>query len=366
MSSDGNLSTLTFSPKFVSDLLGTTPGYIRKLEEDLGIEVGRVMRGSVEARSYSTDNIFELQWRRRSKGDLKGLASQKIITVFVRKGGVAKTTLAVNLAINLQLQGLRVLLVDNDPQGDATSMLGYDPDRSPEELKEEGLPADLGITGHWGNLLPLPNSRTEPMVLDQIIKYPFGKYGPHLIPAYEALEDMNTSLNASMHSDLRYSLFIAKARNGEIQGVDLAGYDVIIFDNSPSSAALSRNAMVAADMLVCPIRFDKFSLRALSRLEDMLVEFSDATGRSPDVVPVPTMFSRTRPRMQRNLATLSERFPNHITEHQLHQTEDYNKALDENVPIAFFKQATSLSIDAMRAVSMEILARLKLLDGSKK
>lgn len=354
-----------FSPKFVAESLGITVGYVRKLEDELQLNISRVLRGSVEVRNYTPENLFEIQAKRRERGQIKGLARPITLSVYVKKGGTAKTSITVNLAIQLQLQGLRVLVIDNDPQGDCTTMFGYDPDRTPEELQEDGIPGERAVSGHFGNLLAPPNSRIEQMSLEQVVKKPYGEYGPHLIPAEESLEDLGIHLTAMMHSDLRYGIFIEKAQKGQIKHCDLSGYDVILFDNNPAGTPLSRNAMVACDMMVCPIRFDKFSFRALTRLASMLNEFSEATGRSPDVVAIPTMYVRQRPRMQRNLARMAELFPNNVTQQQLHMSEDYSKSLEDGVPLSFYKNASAMSIDAIRDVSAEIVERMRTIAGSK-
>src|SRR5690606_33117116 len=115
-----------------------------------------------------------------------------------------KTTVSVNQAIILGLMGLKVLLIDNDPQGDCTSALGYDPDLDRDELIELGFSPEKAVDGHIGNLLQLGNMCPQ-LRLEDIVKKPFGENGPHLIPADDTLDEVDTILRAAPGGDFRYS-----------------------------------------------------------------------------------------------------------------------------------------------------------------
>lgn len=353
-------NSLTFPPQFAADCLGITTRTLKTIEEEHDLKISRVARGSVSARAYTLADIFKIAAIRRDKGGARGLSRPLTLSTFVQKGGTAKTTCSVNLAIYFALNGLRTLLIDNDPQGDASSMLGYDPDLTGDELEEMGVPANRSVEGHFGNLLGLSNM--FPLLsLDQVIKKPFGEYGPHLIPAEESLDDLDVALDAANNSDFRYASFIQKARNGQVEHCDLSGYDIIIFDNAPSGSRLTRNTLVASDMLICPVRMDKFSFRALTRLANRLTAFQEDFQRAPAICAVPTMFIKNRPRILANLLKLTEVFPNCVTEERLYLSEDYSKALEESMPVIVWRQASQNSAGAMRTVFAEILGRLRSL-----
>jgi cellulose biosynthesis protein BcsQ len=263
------------------------------------------------------------------------------------------------------LAGYKTLIIDNDPQADVSSMLGYDPDQTTDELAELGLPVDRAVEGHLGNLMRL-GSTFPPMDLDQVIKKPFGEDGPHLIPAFDSLDDMDVVLRNAQGADFRYSLFIDRARKGQVPHCDLSSYDVIIMDNAPSGTMLSRNSLAAADFLLCPIRMDKFSFRALSRLAFKINDMSQDFGRAPEIIAIPTMYIRNRPRIQANLARLSSLFPGKVTEQQLIHSEDYSKSLEDGVPLVLWKQGTENSLGAFRKVFEEVMERAKsVLEKSK-
>ncbi|MDX1366904.1 AAA family ATPase [Pseudomonas sp.] len=349
--------SVMYSPQFAADCLGITTRALRLVEEEPGIEIRRVYGGSVPRRAYTPADLFQIAAIRRSKGLTKTLARPMTISTFVQKGGTAKTTNCVNFAIYLGFMGLKVLIIDNDPQGDATSMLGYDPDLTPEELAEIGIPADRAVAGSLGNLIGTTNLFQQ-KTLDEIIKKPFGEFGPHLIPAEGFLEDLEVGINASANQDFRYALFISKGRKGDLPGVDLSGYDVIIYDNAPSGSLMTRNSLVASDLILSPIRMDKFSTRALARLGYKLKSFAEEYQRSPEVAAIPTMFIKNRPRAMAHLAHLEDLFPGKVTEGKLYFSEDYSKALEAGLPLLAWKGASANSAGAMRGVFGEILNRL--------
>lgn len=356
-----DFDNLLYPPQFAADCFGLTTRRLKDIEEENGLEIRRVPRGTVTSRAYTLKDIFDIAALRRAKGYAKGLPRQVVVSTFVQKGGTGKTTTSVNFAIYLQLAGLRVLCIDNDAQGDTSSVFGYDPDLSLSDLESMGIPSERYVAGHFGNLLS-PDLRVrcfEPMSFDEVVKKPFGENGPHLIPADAYLEDLEVALDAENNSDFWYASWLERARNGEIPGVDLSLYDVIIFDNAPTSSRLTNNSIVASDFLLCPVRMDKFSFRALMRLNDWMVRFAKAYRRSPGVLAIPTMFIRNRRRILNNLVVLNDLFPGRVSEEKLYYSEDYGKALDEGVPVLVWKGTSGKTLESMRDVFSEALKRLR-------
>lgn len=347
---------ISFPPQFAADCLQISTQTLKMIEKDAGLNIARVSRGSVQIRSYSLDDIFTLAAYRRERGNTKGFSRPITVSTFVQKGGTSKTTTTCNLAILFALRGLKTLVIDNDPQGDASSMFGYDPDLTAEELQEFGAPTELAVNGHIGNLLQIGY---QPMSLDEVVKKPFGEHGPHLVPAESLMDDLDSFLRTANGSDFRYSLFIEQARTGHLPHCDLSSYDVIIMDNAPSNTMLTRNAIVAADFLVCPVRMDKFSYRSLARLAERLTAFARDFQRSAEIIVIPSMYVKNRPRLQRNLTKLSTLFPGKVVETPLYLSEDYDKSLEDGVPITLWKHSSENSLGAMREVFKEVIARIQ-------
>jgi chromosome partitioning protein len=352
---------LTFSPQFAAECFGLTTRRLKDIEEENGIEIRRVPRGSSTARVYGLADLFAIAALRRRLGHSKGLSRQMVVSIFVPKGGTNKTTTAVNLALSAQFAGLKTLIIDNDPQGDTSSMLGYDPDLGPEDLTEMGIPQDRLVDGHLGNLIsPLLRMRAfDPKTLNEVIKKPFGEDGIHLIPADSYIEDLGVALDASNNPDMWYARWIEQAKSGEISGCDLSSYDLIIFDNAPAGSRLTKNSVAASDLLLCPIRMDKFSFRALLRLNDWCARFAREYGYAPKMLAIPTMFIRNRPSLINNLFRLNELFPGRVTEEKIYLSEEYTKSLDEGIPLLLWKGATFKSLGPIRDVHREILNRMR-------
>lgn len=163
----------------------------------------------------------------------------KIIAVTNQKGGVGKTTTAINLAASLAANDLPVLLIDSDPQGNATTGLGIDkgPDRP--------TLYDALIKG-----MPLA---------DTIVKTPCE--GLDLVPADKNLVAANLDLVDMPNREYRLSEVIAPIRDR---------YDFIVMDCPPALDLLTLNALVAADSALVPIQCEFFALEGISQLVDTI------------------------------------------------------------------------------------------------
>jgi len=163
----------------------------------------------------------------------------KIITVANQKGGVGKTTTAVNLAAGLAVEEKKVLLVDADPQGNATSGSGIPRIQTRKTLY---------------NLLIL-NENVENVVLPTELPLLW------IIPADKNLAGAEVELVDAIEREYRLKKLINTIKDN---------YDYIIIDCPPSLGLLTINALTAADSLLVPIQCEYYALEGVTELFDTL------------------------------------------------------------------------------------------------
>lgn len=169
----------------------------------------------------------------------------KVISITNQKGGVGKTTTAINLAASLAANEMRVLLIDNDPQGNATTGLGVQKDP---------------------NRLSTYNALVGEEQLSAIVQ-PTQCEGLHIVPSDRSLIAANVELVDFDGREQRLRAKIAEVRNA---------YDYILIDCPPALDLLTLNALVASDAVLIPIQCEFFALEGISQLIDTIERIKEA------------------------------------------------------------------------------------------
>lgn len=187
----------------------------------------------------------------------------RTISFSIVKGGSGKTTTAVNLAAYLGMNGKKVLLVDFDPQGNATTSLGIDPD----SLSKTVYTALIGKSS----------------TLDSIIKT---KYNVDLLPANDDLFELDLVIMQNM-SKIDKPMELLKENLAHLE------YDYILIDTPPSMGMTTINALVASTDVIIPMQCEFLATTGVNKAVEMINKTKQAYNPNLSLLGiVATMFNR--------------------------------------------------------------------------
>lgn len=256
----------------------------------------------------------------------------KVIAVANQKGGVGKTTTAVNLAACLAAVGKRVLLFDLDPQANATSGVGLE--------KTEGASAYHPLLG-------------EGSLMDQIKSTAFERL--EIIPSEVDLCGVDVELARSENHLLRVSLCLKPV-------VDSGRFDLIILDCPPSVGMLTLNAFAAAEGLLVPLQCEYYSLEGISMLHRLINQLREA-GVNPtlDIFGVlMTMYDGRTKLAQQVVGEVQQHFGEKVFETLIPRSTRLAEAPSFGKPIIHYDKY-SASAAAYEVLTQEVLGRLGML-----
>ena len=250
----------------------------------------------------------------------------RTIAIVNQKGGVGKSTTAVNLGASLAILGHRVLLVDIDPQGNATSGLGID---------KRGLADDI-----YGVLLadvPLPQAIVAT-----------GVPNLELVPATIGLAGAEIELVSTLSRETRLRVALRS----------VAGrYDFVLIDCPPSLGLLTLNALTAATEVVIPVQAEYYALEGLSQLTTVVQRIREALNPELFISGVlVTMFDGRTRLATEVLDEVHAFFPRQVYRTQIPRNIRLSEAPSFGKPVALF-DVKSRGAQAYLALAREVVAQ---------
>jgi chromosome partitioning protein len=256
-----------------------------------------------------------------SKPTSKELTVGRVIAFANQKGGVAKTTTTLNLAVAFKEQGLRVLAVDLDPQGNLTMSQGFNPDT------------------------------IERSMYDVLV---------HRLPIEEVIQEAEVDIAVSSldlaGAELALSSMIGRERALEKALAPIReNYNYILVDTPPSLGILTVNALVAANGVIVPVQCEYLSLRGLVQLENTLSMIRE--NLNPDVEIdgiLPTMFDRRTLHSREAIDILEENFGDLVFDTKIRKTIRYAEAPVKGTSVLAY-DPTGDAAEAYRKLAREVL-----------
>ena len=250
----------------------------------------------------------------------------KILAVVNQKGGVGKTTSAVNLTAALHDLGLRVLLCDFDPQANATSGLGIDKRKAAKTVYDviiNGTPVQEAI-------YQTPHGDVLPATAD------LAGAGVELLTIPDPQHQLDKALSAVRQN-----------------------YDVVFIDCPPSLELLTLNALAAADAILVPVQCEYYALEGLTDLMSTLRMVKKRINPKLEIFGVAlTMFDGRTNFSTQVAQEVRRHFPGKVFSTVVPRNIRLAEAPSHGIPVTVYDRSSRGAV-AYRAMAEEIKARLK-------
>ena len=255
----------------------------------------------------------------------------KVIALANQKGGVGKTTTAVNLAACVAAVGRRVLLFDLDPQANATSGLGLE--------KIEGASAYRPLLGEGGLIEKIQNTAFERL---------------EIIPSEVDLCGLDIELARSENHLQRVAMAIRPV-------VESQRFEVIFVDCPPSLGILTLNALAAADGVLVPLQCEYYALEGVAMINRLLNQLRES-GTNPNLEllgVLMTMFDGRTNLSHQVVSEVRQHFGPVVFDTVIPRTTRLAEAPSFGQPIIYYDKY-STGAAAYEVLTQEVVARLKL------
>lgn len=249
-----------------------------------------------------------------------------VLGIANQKGGVGKTATATNLGVYLAALGKKVLLVDLDPQANATSGLGVDPRK-----------VDFSVYHAINNKI----STAEAIRNTEL-------FGYHLLPSSFDLAGAQVELVSMKNREFRLDDALAKVRHD---------YNYIIIDSPPSLGLLTINGLVASDEILIPVQCEYYALEGLVQLLLTVDTIKSNLGKDINILgAVLTMYDK-RNKLDRNIAKEVRRnFPGYVFDAVIPRNVEIAEAPGHGKTIFQFSPSSQGAL-AYKALATEVIKK---------
>lgn len=252
-----------------------------------------------------------------------------VISVTNQKGGVGKTTTAVNLAFYIAKAGKKTLLIDFDPQGNATSGLGVD---------KQSLE------------LTMSDVVMETASLDQVVVETAYK-NFYLAPTVPVLANAEVEL---AQAERRFSRLRSAIESSQMD------FDVVIIDSPPSLSLLTVNGLVASKYVLLPVQAEFYALEGLGQLLETMKLIRKGMNPTLDLIGVlPTMMDSRTTLSGQVHEEIKKHFPGKVFENAVPRNIRLAEAPSHGLPIGAYDRF-SKGARAYKAFAKEVMDRASI------
>ncbi len=250
-----------------------------------------------------------------------------IISIVNQKGGVAKTTTAINLAAAIGQKGKKVLLVDLDPQGNATSGMGI----NKKGLKISTYDVIMG------------EARPEEAIIATNYK------NVSIIPSTQALAEGEIRLTAFKNKTLQLKKALLQIKDK---------YDIIIVDCLPSLGVLALNGLSACDRIIIPMQCEPYSLEGVAELLATVKRVKSSSNKNLQVMGIVFTMLDMRLTVNKDVVNqIKENFPpEYIFKTVIPRNVKISEASSHGEPITYYDPA-SRGAEAYKKLAAEVITK---------
>jgi chromosome partitioning protein len=257
-------------------------------------------------------------------------ASARVISVVNQKGGVGKTTTAINLGAALAETGRRVLLIDFDSQASMTTGLG---------IKGAALREQYGSIWY---LLNDSEAKLEDFILKSTVP------GLDFIRGHEDLAAAEAAFVSEIAKEHKLRKLLAPV---------LDRYDVVLIDCSPSLGTLTVNALTASNGVIIPMECEYFAVLGLSLVKKTIQKIQENTNPELKIYGIlATMFEKKTGHSREVLELIDKEFPDEVFDTIISRTVRFSESTVAGQPVTVYASSSTGSA-AYRRLARELIDR---------